>query len=255
MPSVESTVENQDKLLVVRFYNEAIINEPETREQGRPIYDDKEMCEIRSAGNRQTVWVFFAHEIWKTQPDPVTGIPQPITYAMRFVEQYRKFKANEAQTMSGTPTSEAPFLTQAKRLELKALNIHTLEQLASLDGQPLKQLGMNGRELKNQAISYLEKAAGTADVTKLAADVAGLRDTLSEKDREIAELREALQAKAQPRKAEAESPFGDWDDADLKNWLAEQTGSKPRGNPSHATLVQMADEVNAEMAAKAKVAA
>lgn len=254
MPSIESTVENQDKLLVVRFYIEAVINEGETKKQGRPIYDDREFCEIRSAGNRQTVWVFPAHEVWKVQPNDLTGIPDQITYAMRFNEQYKKFKAGLAQTMSGTPLEEAPFLTQAKRLELKALNVHTLEQLAAIDGQPLKQLGMGGREWKNQAIAYLENAAGTADVTKLAADVAGLRDTLSEKDREIAELREALQAKAQPRKADAASPFGDWDDADLKNWLAEQTGSKPKGNPSHATLVQMADEVNAELAAKAKAA-
>lgn len=252
MPAVENTVENQDKLLVVRFYNEAVLNEGRTKEQGRPIYDDREFCEIRSAGNRQTVWVFPAHEVWKVAPNDMTGIPDQITYAMRFNDQYKKFKANEAQTMSGTPLEEAPFLTQAKRLELKALNVHTLEQLASIDGAPLKQLGMGGREWKNQAIAYLEKAAGTSDVTKLAADVAGLRDTLSEKDKEIAELREAL--KGNNKSKSDTSPFKDWEVDDLKNWLAEQTGAKPRGNPSHATLVQMADEVNADLAAKAKAA-
>ena len=252
MPAVENTVENQDKLLVVRFYNEAVLNERQTKEQGRPIYDDREFCEIRSAGNRQTVWVFPAHEVWKVQPNDMTGVPDQITYAMRFNDQYKKFKAGQAQTMSGTPLEEAPFLTQAKRLELKALNVHTLEQLAAIDGAPLKQLGMGGREWKNQAIAYLEKAAGTSDVTKLAADVAGLRDTLSEKDKEIAELREALKGNAKSKSDN--SPFKDWEVDDLKNWIAEQTGAKPRGNPSHATLVQMADEVNAELAAKAKAA-
>jgi len=252
MPAVENTVENQDKLLVVRFYNEAVLNERQTKEQGRPIYDDREFCEIRSAGNRQTVWVFPAHEVWKVVPNDMTGMPDQITYAMRFNDQYKKFKAGQAQTMSGTPLEEAPFLTQAKRLELKALNVHTLEQLAAMDGAPLKQLGMGGREWKNQAIAYLEKAAGTSDVTKLAADVAGLRDTLSEKDKEIAELREALKGNAKAKASN--SPFKDWEVDDLKNWLAEQTGAKPRGNPSQATLVQMADEVNAELAAKAKAA-
>ena len=65
---------------------------------------------------------------------------------------------------AGTPLSELTFLSQGKRLELKALNIHTAEALASLDGGPLKMLGIGGREMKNQAAAYLAKAAGNADV-------------------------------------------------------------------------------------------
>lgn len=253
MASLDEIVGPQDKLLVARFYAEPVQNAEKSQRAGRPIFDDVEMCEIRSAGNKQTVWAFRAHEIWKEKPNQF-GIVEPITYAMRFQSQYQQFKAGEAQTMEGTPLSEAPFLTQGKRLELKALSIHTLEQLAALDGNPLKQLGIGGRELKNQAMAYLEKAAGTADVTRLAADVAGLREAVSEKDKELAQLREALLAKTEGKAPAAASPFADWEDADLKNWLAEQTGAKPKGNPSHASLVQMADEVNAELAAKAKAA-
>jgi hypothetical protein len=74
-----------------------------------------------------------------------------VTYAEVYNEQYRKFKAGQQQTVSGTPLSEAPFLTEGKRRELRALNIHTVEQLAGLDGANLKTLGMGGREWKNQA--------------------------------------------------------------------------------------------------------
>src|SRR5262249_21372308 len=142
-----------------------------------PIFKDMECVEIRMAANKQTVAVFPAHDTWKW--DVIDGINQPITYAMRFPEQYKRFKANEAQAMSGTPLEELPFITQAKRSELKALSIHTAEALASLEGNPLKQLGMGGRELKNQAQAYLDRSTDSAAVTRLAAEVEQLKAALA----------------------------------------------------------------------------
>jgi hypothetical protein len=212
-------------------------NDAKSKEKGRPIYDDLEVCEIRMAANKQTVAVFPAHEVsgWVDGEDG-TRIEQ--TYAMRYPEQYKKFKAGEAQAMSGTPLEELPFLTQSKRMELKALNIYTAEALSMLDGQNLKLLGIGGRELKNQAIAYLDNASGSADVTKLASDNVLLKD-------QIAELREqmaALQKQAVPPQPSV-SAFDDWADADLKDHIEKATGARPRGNPSHATLVGMANSL------------
>lgn len=211
-------------------------NDAKSKEMGRPIYDDLEVCEIRMAANKQTVAVFPAHEVsgWVDGED---GTRTEQTYAMRYPDQYKKFKAGEAQAMSGTPLEELPFLTQSKRMELKALNIYTAEALSMLDGQNLKLLGIGGRELKNQAIAYLENAAGSADVTKLASDNALLKD-------QIAELREQMAAlQKQATLPAAASAFDDWADGDLKDHIEKATGSRPRGNPSHATLVGMANSL------------
>jgi hypothetical protein len=194
--------------------------------------------------NKQTVAVFPAHDTWKW--DTIDGINQPITYAMRFPDQYKCFKANEAQAMSGTPLEELPFLTQAKRSELKALSIYTAEALASLDGNPLKQLGMGGRELKNQALAYLDRSTDSAAVTRLAA--------------EVEQLKAALAAtQGQPQQAPATdavaSPFADMDEEAMKEWIKDASGSRPRGNPSRETLIRMCDELNAEIATKKAEAA
>jgi hypothetical protein len=237
---------DNSNLMVPRFLVHTVLNEGKSKEAGRPIYDEMEICEIRFAANKQTVAVFPAHEVWKVVETP-DGMREPQTYAMRFPELYRKFKAGEAQAMSGTPLEELPFLTAGKRLELKALSIFTAETLAALDGGPLKQLGMQGRELKNQAQAYLDNAAGSADVTKLAAANESLKDQV----RVLQEQFRAIQAGAQAKTVPAtESAFDTWDDADIKAYIESETGSKPRGNPSHATLVGMADEIE-----QAKVAA
>jgi hypothetical protein len=232
---------NQD-LIVPRFFVHTVLDNKLTKENGRPMFKDIECVEIRMAANKQTVAVFPAHEVWEW--GEVDGIRQEITYAMRFPEQYKRFKANEAQAMSGTPLEELPFLTQAKRSELKALSIYTAEALASLDGMPLKQLGMGGRELKNQATAYLAKATDSALVTRQAAEIEALKATIA-----------GLQATPAPTPASIEdSPFNDMDDEALKVWISDATGSRPRGNPGHETLVRMATEINDELKAKKEAA-
>lgn len=239
---------NKDAVVPV-FKVHSIPNDAKTKEKGRPIYDDIEVCEIRMAGNRNTVGVFPAHDVWKWEERDGFN-REPVTYAMRFQKQYEAFKASGAQALEGTPLEELPFLAQGKRLELKALNVHTAEALASLDGQMLKNLGMGGRELKNQAKAYLDAASSSADVTKLAGENEALREQIEAMRRDM----EMLNA-AKTTPAESKSPFADEDDEMLKELIAEATGSRPRGNPSHETLVRMADEVLAKKEAEDKEAA
>ena len=224
-------------LIVPRFFVHTIPDEAKSLEAGRPIFKDVEAIEIRLVANKQSLPVFPAHEVWEW--GEVDGVRQPITYAMRFPEQYRKFKAGEAQAVSGTPLEELTFLTQAKRYELKALNIYTAEALASLDSQPLKNLGQDGRILKDQASAYLAKATDSAATVKMAAELDRLRSR-------VAELEEGSVTPS----TDGVSPFFDMDAEAIKVWIGDNTGSRPRGNPSHETLVRMADEVNAGLKKK-----
>ena len=115
---------DNDKLVFGTFKTIAVENKAASEKFGRPIFKDKEICEVRIAGDRDTIGVFPAHEVWKTMPD-ANGRPHPITYAMRFEKQYQAFKQNMAQAHDGTPLEELTFLTVAKRSELKALNIRS----------------------------------------------------------------------------------------------------------------------------------
>lgn len=221
-----------------------------SKEKGRPIFKDIEVCEIRMAANRQTVGVFPAHDIWRKQ-ETEFGDFEPVTYAMRFPEQYKKFKAGMTQAQSGTPLEELTMIPQAKRLELKALAVHTVEALAALDGQELKNLGVGGRDLKNLAQAYLDKAKGNANVSKLASENETLKTQMAEMQAQIAALSKGKEATGPV----ASSPFFDMDADGIKEWIADVTGSRPKGNPNHETLVRMADEINEELKAKKEEAA
>lgn len=224
-----------DALVVPRFYIYTTENKAKSKEAGRPIFDDMEAVEVRFAGNRQTVSVFPAHAVCGQVQDE-DGDSRVVTYAERWPEQYKRFKAKSQQIAAGTPVDELPFLTQAKRSELKALSIYTAEALAALDGNELKNLGQGGRELKNQAQAYLDNAAGTADVTGMAAKIEELQQL-------VAELRSEKSAAAG-----VVSEFASWSPDQIKDWIEEQIGERPKGNPNLATLIKRADEINASLA-------
>jgi hypothetical protein len=218
-----------DKDLVIPvFKNHVIKNEAKSREAGRPIYDDMEVVEVRFAGDRNKVSVFPALAI-SGETEDEDGNTVKISYAERWPDQYKRFKSKQTQIMEGTPVDELPFLTQGKRAELKALSIYTAETLAALDGQPLKNLGQGGRDLKNQAQAYLDNASGSASVTKMASKIADLEAL-------VAELRS-------DKEGVASSEFASWSADQIKDWIAEKIGERPKGNPSHTTLVKRADEI------------
>lgn len=222
--------DKNDHLVIPVFKIISNKNEAKTREQGRPIYDDMEVVEVRFAGDRNKISVFPANSICGEQQDD-EGATYKITYKERWAKQYERFKAKSQQVAEGTPIDELPFISQGKRLELKGLNIYTAEALAALDGQSLKNLGQGGRDLKNQAQAYLDNASGSANVTRMAAEIAELRQTLAD-----------LQAD-KPAKTEGVSPFESWDSDQIKDWIEEKLNERPKGNPSHATLVKRADEI------------
>lgn len=227
-----------DKKLTVIFKHHQIPNPEKTKAAGRLIVDDMEVCEIRGAADKLRTGVFPAHSMSHWVIDELTGDQRPLTYAERFKPQYERFKANAEQVQIGSPVSSLPGITPAKVSELRALSVYTVEQLASLDGQPLKNLGMDGRRLKGMAEEFLAKAKDGSAVSEL-----------SHKVDEQAELIASLRAQLAEREKVGLDAFAGKTDDELKEIIKSATGAAPKGNPKRETLVRMATEAGALEAA------
>lgn len=217
-----------DEALVALFRHHAVKNETKSATEGRPIYDDMEIVEIRFPGSRSvSVFPAMAFSHWNNNPH--TGEQTKVTYAERFPRQYRQFKEQAAQTKTGTPLAHAPFLTEARRAELRALNIYTVEALAHVDGQELKNLGQGGRDLKNNAQEYIEESKKNAPNLVMQAELEALkaRNAVLEEDKE---------------RRSADNPFDDMTLDMLREFIKTNTGHAPQGSLNRKTLVRMASE-------------
>ena len=218
-----------DDLLVVTFKNLAVENPLKTMEEGRPIFDDVEHCFITAPGSPD-IKVFPANTFARWVGTPFGGGQVKQSYAERFSHQYRQFKAHVAQTKSGTPLEHAPFLSEARRAELKAQNVYTVEALADIEGNELKNLGPGGREMKNQATTYIAESKLTAPTKQMLAELETLRirNAILEEDAQV------------KREYTVENEFNDMSDKQLRDFITTNTGQAPQGNLARKTLVRMA---------------
>lgn len=234
---------NEEKNLHPRFFTDGVKDEVASKKEGRPVFKNVEFVEVMIAGNRQLKPIFPAHSVWKSME--VDGEFREITYAERFRDAYRKFKEQGVTSESGTPVEELTFIDTAKRMELRALNIYTAEALAGLADRDLKALGMGGRDLREQAKAYLNKAKDTASATQMQAE----NDALKQR---IAQLEAAANQSPQ---VEPEIEPIDWStftDDEIKQLIKQVKGKAPTGTPSRETLERMANEANAELEAAKK---
>jgi hypothetical protein len=237
-------MKDPDDALVVLFKHHAVRNTTRSLAEGREIYDDVEIVEIRFPGSKD-VKAFPATARSHWLDNPFTGEQTQVTYAERFARQYQQFKARTAQTKSGTPLDLAPFLTESKRAELRAQNVYTVEQLAAIDGTELKNLGPYGRDLKNGAVAFIDESRAGAPNLQMAAELEALRARNA-----------VLEEDAQRRNAQAQEAgkisetFDEMTTEQLREYITTHTGQAPvGGNLNHKALKRLASEVRPSKAA------
>lgn len=245
-------------MAMAEFYNGTVENELKTREMGRPIHDDVVMVRIYWSGNAKSELHCPAHDRSDRYNLLEDRTKVWLTWAEAFPKQWEAFNAGHSQDAAGTPISELPFLTEARRKELRAVNIRTAEQLAALSDATTAKLGMGISDLRRKAQAFLERAAGAAMDERHAHEMDEMRH-------EIEKLRSMVSASAKtPRAKAAEkpvladisaSPFSSMDADSILAWCSE---ADPEGQLPvrhhrmtdetwHRTMVQYADGVNARL--------
>lgn len=225
-----------DDLLVPLFRNHATENKVKSAVEGRPIFDDIEVVDIRYPGSRN-YGTFPVGQMSHWINDPYTGEQRPITYAERFVRQYRQFKEHQEQTKSGTPLEFAGFLTAGRQAELKAQNIYTIEALSAIEGSELKNLGPGGRELKNKAQEYIDRGRAMAPDIQQQAEADAMLARLQVLEEDNAALKHKL--------GSPESKFEEMTLEQLREFIKVNSGTAPRGFLDKKALIRHAMEVPA----------
>jgi hypothetical protein len=157
-----------DDKLYVQFYKRAVMNAYKSSQEGRPIFDELDYVRVIVPGSKDVLDVEVEQQ-----------------YRQRFSKQWEKYQTKQTQSMSGTPLSTWPALTVGMVAELNALNVFTVEQLATLNDEVAGRV-MGFNMLKQRAQAFLDAASGDAANSKLAAE-------LEKRDQEIELLKQQMQ--------------------------------------------------------------
>jgi len=140
-----------DETLLVRFYRQPMQNMARSETEGRPIYEDVDMVEIRVPGNKLMVIAEKATQAHKN----------------RFPEHWKRYSARESQEdISGTLLEEWPAITRSQVEELRFFHVRTVEQLVTLsDAHSGKIMGI--QDLKRRGAAYLEHSKTQSEANAL----------------------------------------------------------------------------------------
>lgn len=222
------------------FRYENIFNEPMSRNEGKPVYELKEVVEIRFPANPQYKPVFGVDEM-QTMDD--NG--RIVTWAERYKAQYQAFLAGAAQEAEGTPLEELmPYgMSQAQLSLCRALSIYSVEALHHLEGAGAKRNATITNDLKPIAARYM---AARKDGTQAQTEINELKRQLAALTEQRG-MGEEISVSTELQEKDPPLPEGyeTMTDDDLKEAYAKIAGSRPRGQPSRTTLINMLSELKA----------
>lgn len=221
----------RDHLITPYFMHLTAENVPQSELKGEAVMETLEVVQLRFAGDKNYSPVRRVDEMAYRDGNKV------ITYAERFADQYAAFLNGAAQEASGTPLEKlAQYgISQAQLSICRALKIYSIEALHGLEGQNVKNLGMHSNDLKRMAKSFMEDRAAGGE----------MQIEMDRMRKELAELKAGMVLKneqeASPEDlSELASGFDNMDDEQLKEYIKDKSGQRPRGTPTRETLLSMA---------------
>jgi hypothetical protein len=208
-----------------RFHTEAVQDPVASAAAGRPIYTSQERVQIINPGNPN---------------QPVFDVTD--AHRNRWPEQYKLFLSGQEVSMSGTPIEQWSILNRGHVLELKGMDIHTIEQCAGLSDLALQRLGMLGAKLRDLAKAYLDESEQMAITTAALARAEAAESRIAALEQSAKENRllldqvhaELMRVKALPSSVDAYIP-GDHDPMQAHN--RPQLMQQPVAQSSLETLV------------------
>jgi hypothetical protein len=188
-----SVSHGDDQGLFVVFERKAVQNKVKSEAAGRPIFDEFDYIEITIPGGK-------------------TKVVEKVTdhHKQRFPKHWelhqKMLDGKTGASLIGTPLDQWPAMSVSQVHEMRALGIHTVDQLAHLNENGISAIGRGGRELKAKAAAFIAQASGDAEAEALAAENIRQADEITDLRNQIAQLAEQMRqmqnAKSNPASVE-----------------------------------------------------
>ena len=167
------------KKVIPVFFIEPVEMTFRSKEEGRPIFEDREFVKILIPGDRNS--------------SPVQPVDDEIK--ARWPKEYAAFTAKQDMPMDGTPLSQWPPMKRAQVEEFRHFHVLTVEHLAGIHDGQIQHMPMGTRDLRKAAQVFLDAAKnGTGPLLKLVADNEQKTDQITALQAQMQEMAAQLKA-------------------------------------------------------------
>lgn len=188
--TVNAIVDQEVRPPMVKFERRAVEDKAESRKQGKIVYKDEDFALVIPPYSRDRFEAKVDRWFENVKTNIRNGKMLPEWFD-KWQDGYEKFKKGEEMPLDGTSVKNWPAISQSECKRLIAANILTIEDLAQVNDEGIRRLGMGALELKNKAKAFVQLAKDTGPVV---IEMAALRKEAEQKDAVIASLAEKVEA-------------------------------------------------------------
>lgn len=178
MSSASELVDREGRPAFVRFERRAVEDKAATQSAGRWVGRDVDYALITAPYTRDvmpmkvTQWL----ELIRSQYD--SGQIKQSWYD-DYVKSYEAFKRGEETPLNGTPVKGWGVISPAQQKTLIEMHILTVEDLAAVNDEGIRRIGMGANDLRNKARAWLTQLNDKGPLTLKVADLEREKDNLS----------------------------------------------------------------------------
>lgn len=168
-----------DSAVMATFSEEFVKNDYKSEVEGRAIYEKRIQVLLEYPGNNLSNFVARFSEEEGEKGNQWTE---------RFPGQWRAFKAQKTQMPDGMPVEIWSPLDKGRVFSLKAMNIHTVEQIAALTDMTGPNIGMDWRKLQTMAKATIEPNESLVAISKMARENDDLKSQMEVLQNQVQQL-------------------------------------------------------------------
>ena len=182
--------QREDRPAYVRFERVAKEDVVASKKAGRYIARDEDMAFITPPYSKDVFKIKVDQWFRNLAQDEQNG-RIPHEWVERYKESYELWQRGQEMPLSGTPIKGWGVISPAQQETMIRMNILTVEDLAGINDEGIKRLGMGAVDLRNKAQAWIsqlnDKGAATQEIAALKkendalrSDVRGLTAKLEE---------------------------------------------------------------------------
>lgn len=191
MSVVGEMVDRKERPAYVRFERRAVEDKSASVREGRFVSKDLDFALVTPPYSRD-VFEQVAKDWFAQMKREVAARRLPAEWYERYVDSYERWKRGEEMPLNGTPIKGWGVLSPAQQKNLITLNILTVEDLAAVNDEGIRRIGMGGSELRDRAKAWLsqtkDKGPLTMENAALKAENRALKAQLEQLDARVKDL-------------------------------------------------------------------
>lgn len=240
MGAVGEMLDRKERPAYVRFERIAVEDKAASLAAGHYVGRDVDIANITPPYSKDVFKIkvpqWFAQLEQDMQNDRI-----PTEWVKSYKESYNAWRNGQEMPLSGTPVRAWGVISPAQQETLIQMNILTVEDLAAINDEGLKRIGMGSLDLKNKAVAWLsqlnDKGPLTQEIASVKADNAVKSGQIETLTRQVAELtslvRQATDNKVVPLQVEIIPASAILDDEPLDREALVTQYTAKFGKPPH----------------------